>query len=206
MTSLSMPGFCGVILAAGSSSRMGREKALLPWGQGTILTGDIEVLNATCDMVLVVTGKNTDALRPVIDANGAFLVVNPEPERGQFSSLQTGLRAVLNYGRDAAVITLVDRPPATMSTVTRLRDSYVSRAESGIWAVVPQYGEQHGHPIVVGREMITAFLQAAATATARQIEHDNQQHIAYVPVDDPLTVVNIDTPDDYQRLLASRPR
>ncbi len=63
------------------------------------------------DVVLVVVGKNEAALAPIVYANGASLVVNPDPERGQFSSLRVGLQEVLNRGRDAAMVTLVDRPP-----------------------------------------------------------------------------------------------
>ena len=56
--------------------------------------------------VLVVAGKNEAALAPVVYANGASLVVNPDPDRGQFSSLQAALHEVLNRGRDAAIVTL----------------------------------------------------------------------------------------------------
>src|SRR5215813_9536176 len=100
-------GIGGVILAAGESSRMGRDKALLPWpkdagtpgGGGTILSSAIRSLSEYCDFVIVVGGKNEDVLRPVVYGCGAFLVRNPKPERGQFSSLETGLREVLNRGR-----------------------------------------------------------------------------------------------------------
>jgi CTP:molybdopterin cytidylyltransferase MocA len=53
---------------------------------------------------------------------------------------------------------------------------------------------------MVGREMIHAFLSAPQTATAREVEHAHQQHIEYVTVDDPLVALNVDTPEDYQRI------
>jgi molybdenum cofactor cytidylyltransferase len=121
------PAFCGVILAAGESSRMGQPKALLPWRGGTILSGAIRVLNAYTDMVIVVAGKNAEQLRPVVDANAGFLVVNKRPELGQFSSLQVGVQEVLNRGRDAAMITLVDRPPARPETVQHLKAEFGPR-------------------------------------------------------------------------------
>src|SRR5947209_3043664 len=113
--------FAVVILAAGESSRMGTDKALLRWpppssrqpGSGeTFLAAAIHVLSLATDFVLVVAGKNEAVLAPVAYAEGASIVVNPDPERGQFSSLQVGLREVLNRGRDSALVTLVDRPPA----------------------------------------------------------------------------------------------
>lgn len=191
------PSFCGVILAAGESSRMGQDKALLPWRGETFLTAAINALSPWTDMVIVVAGKNAPALTEAVDATGAFLVVNPNPERGQFSSLQVGLQEVLSRGRDAAIVTLVDRPPAAPETIRSLRSAFVA---SSSWAVVPEHGGQHGHPIVIGREMIEVFLKAPAAATARDVEHQQQAHIVYVHVDDPAVVANVDTPEGYQRL------
>ena len=79
--------------------------------------------------------------------------------RGQFSSLQAGLHEVLNRGRDAAVITLVDRPPVSVATVQLLREAFESALQN-IWAVVPEVSGRHGHPYLAGRELIEIFLQA----------------------------------------------
>jgi len=193
------PSFCGVILAAGESSRMGRDKALLPWRHTTFLVGAIELLSPLTDMVIVVAGRNADNLQALVDAAGASLVVNPEPQRGQFSSLRVGMQEVLNQGRDAAIVALVDRPPARSETVRLLKTAFVRSAEQ-VWAVVPEFSGRHGHPLVIGRELIEAFLRAPLNATARQIEHQHQQHIEYVSVEDPLVVLNVDTPEDYQRI------
>ena len=206
--------FAGVILAAGESSRMGRDKALLPWppsvsglvsGQSsseTFLSAAIRSLLLATELVLVVVGENERALAPVIYSQGATLVVNPEPSRGQFSSLQVGLQEVLNHGRDAAMVTLVDRPPARGETMEILHHAFCSAGEE-MWAVVPEFSGKHGHPYLVGREMMEAFLRAPATSTARDIEHENQQHIQYVQVEDPLVALNINTPEEYAGLLRS---
>jgi molybdenum cofactor cytidylyltransferase len=202
------PSFAGVILAAGASSRMGRDKALLPWPPAlgepssveTFLSGSIRSLLSAADFVVVVAGANEAALAPVVYAQGASLAVNPEPNRGQFSSLQVGLREVLNHGRDAAMVTLVDRPPVSGATIQILHDAFES-ADQNVWAIVPEFSGQHGHPYLIGREMIEAFLRVPATANARDIEHAHQEHIRYVPVDDPLVVVNLNTPEDYAKLM-----
>jgi len=106
--------FAGVILAAGGSSRMGPTRRFLPWEGSTFLSATIERLRPFTQLVIVVAGANAKSLAPEVYARGGFLVTNPEPERGQFSSLRVGLQEVLNRGRDAAVVTLVDRPPATL--------------------------------------------------------------------------------------------
>ncbi len=199
--------FCGLILAAGESSRMGRDKALLPWPpQPTNSTGDtflsaaIRLFLDHVDEVLVVTGKNQSALAPIIYANGAALVINPDPDRGQFSSLQVGLQEVLNRGRDAAMVTLVDRPPVRPETIEKLQAAFDSATANRKWAVIPQFEGKHGHPILLGREMLTAFLNAPATSNAREVEHANQSAIEYLSVDDPLVSLNVDTPEQYAAL------
>jgi len=228
-------GIAGVILAAGESSRMGREKALLAWPPethpsrkerekdaapgsakalhpsktakggaaspttGTILSCAIQALSQVCDMVIVVAGNNDKALEPVVYGGGAFLMRNPHPERGQFSSLQAGLHDVLNRGWDSAMVTLVDRPPASAGTLRKLVDAFSGR-DHGVWAVIPEYHGKHGHPILIGREMIEAFLRAPATSNAREVEHANQERISYVTVEDPLVAVNVDTPEDYAKI------
>ena len=195
---------------------MGRDKALLPWPRqspphgnsvalpgtgGTLLSATIRALSSDCDLVLVVAGKNVEALRPIVYAEAAFLVCNPAPERGQFSSLQAGMREVLDRGRDTAMITLVDRPPARNDTLHALSRAFFRR-EHDIWALVPEYQGKHGHPILVGREMIESFLRAPVNSSAREVEHANQPHISYWPVSDPLITANINTIDDYLSLPA----
>jgi len=196
------PSLGGVILAAGESSRMGRDKALLPWQGKTFLTAAIDSLRMSTDFVLVVAGKNAEILHPVVDAAGAFLVVNKRPELGQFSSLQVGVQEVLNRGRDAAMVTLVDRPALSYESIAKLRAAFEDAVDLGKWAVVPEYEGKHGHPIVIGRELMSAFLMAPPTSTARDIEHAHLERIHYFPLNDPLAVANVDTPEDYQRITA----
>ncbi len=183
---------------------MGQEKALLAYRGVTLLGGAIESLRPLTEMVFVVAGKNAASLSPVVYAAGAFLVSNPEPERGQLSSLQVGLREVLNRGRDGAIVLLVDRPAPSRETVELLRQSFLEKSAAGVWAVVPEYAGRHGHPIVIGREMMEAFLRApAATSSAREVKNSLPGRVAYVAVDDPLVAVNINTPEDFARLTAS---
>ena len=188
---------------------MGQDKALLPWpprpdtvstSKDTFLSSAIKALTLSADFVLVVAGQNEAPLAPVVYANAAFLVVNPDPGQGQFSSLQVGLREVLNRGRDTAIITLVDRPPASGATVQALRAA-LEAASQGIWAVVPEIAGKHGHPYVAGRDLIERFLREPVTGNARDVEHRHLEHVQYLAVDDPNVALNINTPEDYAMLL-----
>jgi molybdenum cofactor cytidylyltransferase len=201
--------FAGLILAAGESSRMGRDKALLPWppnanAQGlasdTFLSAAIKSLILSTDFVLVVAGQNDATLAPVVYINAASMIVNPDISRGQFSSLRVGLSEILNRGRDTAIITLVDRPPASAATVQKLRETFEAAPDS-VWGVVPEFSGKHGHPFVAGRDLIERFLREPVTGNARDVEHRHQEHIQYLAVDDPNIAMNINTPADYSALL-----
>ena len=190
---------------------MGRDKALLPWppllagapkdaSGNTFLSAAIQSLTPSTEMVIVVAGANSAQIAPVIYAQAAFLVENPQPELGQFSSLRIGLHEVLSRGRDAAVVTLVDRPPVLTATLQALLAAFASAVEQGKWAVVPQHEGRNGHPIVIGREMIEAFLRAPDSSNAREVRHAHQEFIEYVAVDDPNVALNVDTPQEYSAL------
>jgi molybdenum cofactor cytidylyltransferase len=207
------PSLCAVILAAGASTRMGRDKALLPWPPSnpsgipgtTFLSAAIRSLSSHTDMVLVVAGANTEALAPSVYAEGARLVENPDWEQGQFSSLRAGLQEVLGRGRDAAIVTLVDRPPVEPATLQALLSAFERALGERLWAVVPEHVGKHGHPILVAREMMEAFLKAPQTSSARDVEHAHADRIRYLPVNDPRAVMNVDTPEDYAALTRTPP-
>lgn len=194
---------------------MGTDKALLPWppvadpahdfSTTTFLSAGIRTLGEVTDLVIVVVGENEKSLAPLIYASGAFLVRNHHTEHGQFSSLRIGLMEVLNHGRDAAMITLVDRPPVAVPTLQKLRHEFESAYNHEKWAAIPEFEGKHGHPIVIGREMLEIFLKAPDSANARDLEHQYQDRIVYLGVDDPFVTMNVNTPEDYSRL-SSLPR
>jgi molybdenum cofactor cytidylyltransferase len=156
-------------------------------------------------MVIVVAGANASALAPIVYGEGAFLVENGDWEQGQFTSLRAGLREVLGRGRDAAMVTLVDRPPVEPVTLAALFSAFERALGERLWAVVPEHAGKHGHPILVAREMMEAFLRAPITSNARDVEHANESHIRYLPVDDPRVALNVDTPEDYAALARAVP-
>ena len=200
--------FCGLILAAGKSSRMGTEKALLPWPSEaravgpspglTLLSAAIAMLKAQAGAVIVVAGRNAAALAPVVSACGALLVVNPDPDRGQFSSLQTGLREAVNQGCDGAIIMPVDCPPPAEATLARLRAGFEQAIATGKWAVAPENNGRHGHPLIAGPALIDAFLTAPVSSNAREVKRANAERIEYLAVAEPDIGVDLNTPEEYK--------
>jgi CTP:molybdopterin cytidylyltransferase MocA len=202
-----MPGLCGVILAAGASSRMGRDKALLPWPPGategsTLLSAAILALRPFTEAVVVVTGKNAENLVHVIETCGGSMARNPVPERGQFSSLQVGLRAALACGCNATMITPVDCPPLCATTLELLVNEFKKAVPRGLWAVAPQGDSRRGHPLLASHELIEAFLSAPVTGNAREVKHAHAQFFEYIPVPDLHLSADMNTPEEYAALSA----
>lgn len=198
---------CGVILSAGASSRMGRDKALLPWPPAasattsrTLLSASIEALKPFAESVIVVAGKNAASLAPIAAKCGALLVQNPEPERGQFSSLQAGLGELAARGFDAAMITLVDCPPLSFASMQKLRDAFDDALARNLWGVAPEHGGKRGHPLLASRALIDAFLAAPVTSNARTVKHEHAELIESIAVPDALLTVDVNTPEQYAAL------
>jgi len=196
---------CGVILAAGASSRMGRDKALLPWPPNstdgkTLLSAQIESLKQFTGKILVVAGQNYEALSLLTAAYGASLLQNPQPERGQFSSLQIGLRALVEQGFHAAIITLVDAPPLHSKSLSQLQTAFDQAVARGMWGVVPEHDGKRGHPLFAGRQLMQAFLAAPPTSNARAVRHEHDKFLVSVSVPDALLSADMNTPEQYASL------
>jgi len=207
------PSLCGVVLAAGASSRMGTDKALLPWppaaqsavasGSNTLLSAAIRALKPFTQSVIVVAGANAGRLADIVESCCAELVQNPAPERGQFSSLQVGLRQVLAGGCNTAIITLVDCPPLCMASLQKLNSAFEDALSAGQWGVAPENNGKHGHPLFAGRNLIDAFLASPVTSNAREVKRANARHIGYISVPDSLVSLDVNTPEEYKALVAT---
>lgn len=189
---------------------MGRDKALLPWPPApldapsppdrTLLTASIRALHPFAQHVVVVAGENINELAPLVSASGAVLAHNPAPERGQFSSLQIGLRRVLDLGYDAVILTPVDAPPLNSTTLERLRAAFHTALDEGRWAVAPERNGKHGHPLFAARALLDAFLNAPVSSSARAVRQAHAESITYLSFDDPLIAVEVNTPAQYAAL------
>ena len=191
----------GIILAAGASSRMGSPKALLDYRGETFIQRLVRVLSAVCDPVIVVLGYHADALRPAVP--DATIVVNPAPERGQLSSLQTGL-AALPPAAEGFLFTPVDSPAAEIATVEHLAAGF-GRRDPATQLVIPRYEGKRGHPVFGSRAIANELAALPLTAQARDVIHSHVAETLYVDVNDPRILADIDDQEAYRRLSEAAP-
>jgi len=184
---------------------MGRAKATLPIGDGdTFLTRIVRTFrDAEVDDVIVVVGHQADAIAADFARSGlaARFVVNAEYDRGQLSSLLAGLAAVDRPGVNAALVTLVDVPLVSASTVRAVLDRYrASRAP----IVRPTSGGRHGHPLLVDRSIFDALRAADASAGPKPVVRAHASPVGDVAVTDEGAFTDIDTDEDYGKWVVSR--
>ncbi|MFN7936642.1 MAG: nucleotidyltransferase family protein [Bryobacteraceae bacterium] len=191
---------CGIILAAGASRRMGRAKALLAWEGETFLDRLIGVMSQSCGHVIVALGHRAAEIRAGLQRDAIF-VTNPEPERGQLSSLQCAL-AALPATSEAFLFTPVDYPAISASTVSTLLAALSTHQESTI--AIPRHHGRRGHPVACRAALAQEFLALPATAKASDIIHANTSETLYLDVPDAGILTDIDDPQAYEALLASR--
>ena len=192
----------GVILAGGASSRMGgHPKALLPTGYGdeTFLGRIAATLQAGgADDVLVVTGYHDKSIGALVERLPTLVRVlcNPMPERGQLSSLLVALRAIDHPGVRAMLVTLVDLPLVSVSTVRAVIDGY-RRTVSPM--VRPERNGCHGHPVLFDRSLFPELLAADSQQGAKSVVHAHAAEGVEIFSDDAGAFDDVDTPDDYER-------
>jgi molybdenum cofactor cytidylyltransferase len=187
-----------LILAAGASSRMGSPKALLMYRGETFLDRLIGFCGEACGSVVVVLGRHAIEIRAAIRKDATF-VLNPDPDRGQLSSLQCGLAQISG----AAMFVPVDVPAVEPATVLKLVAAFQS---SDCLVVVPAFAGKHGHPVCIASPVVKELLAMPATGQARDIIRRYRAQTLYVAVEDPGVLRDIDTRTEYQDLLMEPPR
>ena len=152
--------------------------------------------------LVIVTGSQHAAIVEAVGADRPSLnprfARNPDPSRGQLSSLWVGLEAAMQPDLDAVVITLVDVPMVRPETIRQVIDAWTrSRAP----VVRPAVGERHGHPVLFDRALFTELRQAPLREGAKAVVHAHADRIVNVPVDDQGCLVDVDTPADYDAIV-----
>jgi molybdenum cofactor cytidylyltransferase len=188
-----------VLLAAGESTRMGELKALLPWagGQPLIAYQAAQVLASPLERVVVVLGHRADEVGAHLPGDERLrTTLNPEYRSGKAGSIVAGVRAT---GEDAHVLVLgVDQPrPAELITQV-----VAQHRRGGSAITVAGYGGRRGHPVLFAPELRDELLAIdEATQGLRAVLQRHAGDVAVVETGSPLTLVNLNTPEDYRQAL-----
>jgi len=188
----------GVILAAGSGSRMDKIKQLLPCGKKTIL--DQVIYNARCsdlNEIIVVLGYCYDKIQRAVNFFGTKIVINTEYLSGQSSSLKAGLAKISN-SCDGVMFLLGDQPLINSSVINSLIAAFDTSHTS---IVIPYCNGKRGNPVIIARPLFHRLKLLSEDAGARLLFKEFKHEILKVSVDDEAILFDVDTDEDYEKLI-----
>jgi molybdenum cofactor cytidylyltransferase len=191
---------CGLVLAAGGSSRLGRPKQLLPYRGATLLDAVLATARACgFDQLVLALGGAAGEVRAELDLGGADVVVNDAYGSGCSSSIAAAL-TVVDERCDTLVLLLGDQPGVRAATVAALLDG---RGDAPL--AVCRYDDGRGHPFAFSRAVFGELADLHGDKGVWKLLDRHGSAVAEVPVPGPVPL-DIDTPDDYAALLAAAER
>ena len=193
-------GVGAVVLAAGSSSRMGSPKQTLQYrGESLLRRAALAALGAGCRPVIVVTGANAELSRRELDGLAVREVLNARWETGMASSVRAGVEGLVSADpdADAAVLLLCDQPHVTADVISGLLAAHRATRSP---VVASTYGGGFGVPALFGRALFAELARLEGAAGAKQVIKRYASEAHFLPF--PSGEVDVDTPDDFSRLTA----
>ena len=193
----------GIILAAGRSLRMGKNKLLLPFCGKPILQHVIDAAQkSSLSPLVLVIGSDSDVIRSRIEPGAAVVIENKDFSHGYGSSLQVGLNALsaLSTPCAGAMFLLGDQPLVTAATIEKLIAAFQKEPER--W-VAPSWNGQRGNPVITPASWFDRIFALKGDTGPRKHLKDPAAGLKLVEVDDKGVVFDIDSPEEYERLIKS---
>ena len=192
------PRIAAVVLAAGSSRRMGTNKLLESVDGQPIVARVVDTaLASQASRVLVVTGHQQPEVVAALAGRPVTFAHNPAHAGGLGSSLRTGIEA-LPGDVDGALICLGDMPDVRPDTLDRLIAAYSPAENRAI--CVPTTGGRRGNPVLWDRRFFAEMSAVAGDVGARHLIGSHADHVVEVALDDPGILLDVDTPDALEAL------
>lgn len=191
-----------VILAAGSSSRMGSPKQTLQFeGNSLLRRAALAALSAGCGPVVVVTGAHAELCRRELDGLDVREAFNASWESGMASSVRAGIEGLISMdaGVAAAVLLLCDQPHVTSHVISSL---IAAHHASGSPVIASRYGGSFGVPALFSRTLFTELTQLEGMSGAKEVIKRHASEAHFLPFAE--GSVDVDTPADFSRLIARR--
>ena len=203
-----------IILAAGSSSRMGggRHKLLLPLDDRPVLAHVIDAsLKSQARPIIVVLGHQSDQVRSHIKQNINYdcitLVENAQYQQGMSSSLRTGIQTLLtdgykneklSYQVDSALILLGDQPLITPKIIDALITAYRT---TGKPIVAPLYKGKRGSPVLFDKSLFTELTEVIGDEGGRTVLERYRHQVELIEIGDSLANYDVDTWEAYEQVV-----
>ncbi len=192
-----------MVLAAGSSSRLGSPKQILSFRGTSLLRRSVTAaLDAGCFPVVVVTGAYADLSRRELEGLGVREVLNPRWETGMASSICAGLEGLdlpVDLDIEAAIFLLCDQPHVTAGVLSGLADSYRATGKPVVASVYGGSGGSFGVPALFSRSIFAELAGLEGGAGAKQVIQRYASQACFVPF--PGGEVDVDTREDVSRLM-----
>jgi molybdenum cofactor cytidylyltransferase len=208
----------GIVLAAGESKRFGKPKQLLDWkGQPFVRAAAQTALRAGLSPVVVVTGANAEAVEAAVRDLDVVIVRNEDWQSGQASSIREGLRSLTpppslpdtfptskgfeggweGVGVGGAIFLLSDQPQVTTTVIQALREKHAE----GLYPIVaPMIVDRRGNPVLFDRSVFHDLTAIQGDTGGRAVFH--KYRVEYLPWHDDSLLLDVDTPEQYERLIA----
>jgi molybdenum cofactor cytidylyltransferase len=191
----------GIILAAGESMRFGRAKQLLDWkGETFVHVVTKTALEAGLSPVIVVTGANAEQVELAVSNLNVIVIRNQQWKNGQGSSIRAGidkLTAGITRNVGGAIFLLTDQPQVTTSILRALSEKHAERLYP---IVAPMVMDQRGNPVLFDRAVFPDLMRLEGDVGGRAVFHKHR--VEYLPWHDDRLLLDVDTPEMYQRLLS----
>ncbi len=188
----------GVILAAGSASRMGETKQLLAFKGRPILEHVIKnARQSNLYEIIVVLGHDTDKIQQVVDFSGTKTVTNSEYLKGQSTSLIKGVKTISPIC-DAAMFLLADQPLIKSSIINNIINAFESSQKS---IIIPYYKKTRGNPVIVDSALFPDLNLLSGDTGPRVLFKKFKNSIFKVSIQDKAILIDIDTKEDYQKFI-----
>jgi molybdenum cofactor cytidylyltransferase len=172
---------------------MGRPKALLPYREGTFLEHLVQVTrHPRIGVTRVVLGAGADEIRAIAKLDPAVVVLNPNWEQGQLSSICEGIRSLEGIETDGIVLCPVDHPLVSARLVGNLVEQFYLNRKS---IVLPTYNGRRGHPAIFSSALYGELLGAPADKGARAVVWSHSADVLECPTGEEGVVLNINDPD-----------
>jgi molybdenum cofactor cytidylyltransferase len=190
----------GLILAAGESSRMRRDKALLTYRGQTFLETILKNLGAAgIKRIIVVLGHHAEVIQAKVMLDTAQIVINQDYARGQTSSLQAGIEALADEPPEAVLLCLVDHPAVSAEVMAKLVERFESTHTP---VVIPTFQGERGHPVVISRALFPELRALLPAEGANTVIRKYRDATEFVEVDDRGILIDVDEPHTYEGLEA----